>query len=236
MGGSFKAKVAVVTGAASGIGRATALTYARKEAKVVVADVNAEAGEQTVSLITEASGEAIFVPTDVSKAGDVEAMVNRAIESYGRLDYAHNNAGIRSIGVNLKGIWLSMKYEIPRMLEHGGGVIVNTSAGSGLVGFPGASAYVAAKHGVIGLTKAAALEYAKQGVRVNAVCPGYVGTPMIEGPLKDPEWVTRAIFRQPVGRIGTPAEVAECVMWLCSDAASFVTGHAMAVDGGYTAQ
>lgn len=245
-------KVALVTGGGSGIGRASALTFAREGAKVVVADVAVEGGEETVRLIQQRGGEAIFVKADVARAAEVETLVARAVQTYGRLDCAHNNAGIegaaativdyaedaweRVIAINLKGVWLCMKYEIPHMLKQGGGAIVNTASTAGLVGYRGGSAYVASKHGVVGLTKTAALEYAKAGVRVNAVCPGAIDTPMM-GRLTGhrPQRAERMAAAEPVGRMGQPEEIAEAVVWLCSEAASFVTGHAMAVDGGITA-
>ena len=253
MTGQFSGKVALVTGASSGIGRATALAFAREGAKVIAADVDVEGGEETVRMLKGNGSDAMFVKTDVTKASEVEAMINRTVEIYGRLDCAHNNAGIigtggptadcteenweRTININLKGVWLCMKYEIPQMLQQGGGAIVNTSSLAGLVGSKGHPAYIASKHGVIGLTKAAALEYADANIRVNAVCPGHTRTPMIEYiAATDPQFKSDRIARCPLGRMGTPAEIAEAVVWLCSDAASFVTGHAMAVDGGYTVQ
>ena len=253
MPGRVEGKVALVTGGASGIGRATALTFAREGAKLVIADMNEEGAQQTVHMITEKGGEAIFVRTDVSKAVEVQALISQAIATYGRLDCAHNNAGISGGGraltaeypderwhqvmaINLTGVWLCMKYEVAQMLTQGGGTIVNTASGAGLVGLPGNCAYVASKHGVVGLTKTAALEYAQQGIRVNCVCPGYIQTPMTARGLSDPEQKAQIIAREPIGRVGTPEEVAEAVVWLCSDAASFVTGHAMSVDGGYVAQ
>ena len=249
----LRGKVAVVTGASSGIGRASALVFAREGAKVVVADVIVAGGEETVRLIKAAGGEALFVKADMAKAAEVEAMVNTAIATYGRLDCAHNNAGVegamgttadyteadwdRVIRVNLTGVWLCMKYEIPQMLKEGGGAIVNTASGAGLVGVPRMPAYVASKHGVVGLTRTAALEYAKSGVRVNAVCPGVIQTPMVERvTAKRPGMAERMAAAEPVGRMGKPEEIAEAVVWLCSDAASFVTGHAMSVDGGAVAQ
>jgi NAD(P)-dependent dehydrogenase (short-subunit alcohol dehydrogenase family) len=214
--------------------------------------MNEDGGHQTVHMITENGGEATFVRTDVSKAIEVQALISTAVETYGRLDCAHNNAGIlggrgltaeyaeerwqQVIAVNLTGVWLCMKYEIPQMLSQGSGAIVNTASVAGLVGFPSTSAYVASKHGVVGLTKTAALEYAQQGIRVNCVCPGVIHTPMTERGLSDPELRARIIAMEPIGRVGSPEEVAEAVVWLCSDAASFVTGHTMTVDGGYVAQ
>jgi NAD(P)-dependent dehydrogenase (short-subunit alcohol dehydrogenase family) len=254
MPGRLDGKVALVTGAASGIGRATALTFAREGAKLVIADMNEDGGQQTVHMISETGGEAIFVQVDVSTATEVEAMISKAVETYGRLDCAHNNAGIASggqraftadypeerwhqvIAINLTGVWLCMKYEIPQMLQQGGGTIVNTASVAGLVGLPYSSAYVASKHGVVGLTRTAALEYAKSGIRVNCVCPGYIETPMSEQGRSDPERMAHMLASEPIGRIGKPEEVAETVVWLCSDAASFVTGHTMTVDGGYVAQ
>src|SRR2546421_11817132 len=253
MPGTFNGKVALVTGGASGIGRATALTFAREGAKLVVADMNADGGQQTVHMIRENGGEAIFVRTDVSQAVEVQALITKAVETYGRLDCAHNNAGISGggraltaeyaedtwhqvIAVNLTGVWLCMKYEIPQMLHQGGGVIVNTASVAGLIGGRGLAAYVASKHGVVGLRKTAALEYAQQGIRVNCVCPGVIHTPMTARGLSDPARRARLIASEPMGRVGTPEEIAEAVVWLCSDAASFVTGHTMTVDGGYVAQ
>jgi NAD(P)-dependent dehydrogenase (short-subunit alcohol dehydrogenase family) len=253
MAGRVEGKVALITGGASGIGRATALTFAREGAKLIVADTDEEGGQHTVQMIREHGGEATFVHVDVSKAPAVEAMINRTVKTYGRLDCAHNNAGIPSgrqggptheyaeerwhqvIAVNLTGVWLCMKYEIAQMLKQGSGSIVNTASVAGLVGHRNSSAYVASKHGVVGLTKTAALEYAKQGIRVNCVCPSYIETPMMAPEMGDPASL-QLLLASPTGRIGKPEEVAEAVVWLCSDAASFVTGHAMAVDGGKVAQ
>ncbi len=251
MAGQLEDRVALVTGGSSGIGRATALALAREGAKVVIADLNVSGGEQTAQLIKQAGGESIFVEADVSKSTSAEAMVNRTVESYGRVDCAFNNAGVArggstvdckeedwdlTISVNLTGVWLSMKYEIAQMLKQSGGTIVNTSSAYGLAAAGGSPAYVASKHGVIGLTKTAALEYASFGIRVNAVCPGHISTPMIERSLADPQRTAQMLSRHPIGRIGKPEEVAQAVVWLCSDAASFVTGHAMAVDGGWVAR
>ena len=249
----MRGKVALVTGGSSGIGRASALAFVREGAKVVVCDVNTEGGEETVRMINEARGEGIFVHADVSKAADVEAMVNKTVEVYGRLDYGFNNAGIlagggplhesseenwdRIISINLKGVWLCMKYEIAQMLKQGGGAIVNTASLAGLVGERGNPIYAASKHGVVGVTRSAALQYAKDGIRINAVCPGFIHTAMIDPIIAGRSDLEAALnARHPMGRMGTPNEVAEAVVWLCSDAASFVTGHAMSVDGGYVAQ
>ncbi len=251
--GSMKGKVALVTGAGAGIGRATALAFAREGASVVVSDVVVDSGEETVKMISKSGGEAIFIKTDVSKSADVEAMINKTMETYGRLDFAANNAGIngpitaladcteedwdRVMGINLKGVWLCMKYEIPQMLKTGGGAIVNTASMAGIVGFPAQPPYVTSKHGVVGLTKTAALDYGNRGIRVNAVCPGVIQTAMVESLLDTiPEIIDSLNKQSPLGRIGQPPEIAEAIVWLCSDAASFVTGHAMVVDGGYVIQ
>jgi NAD(P)-dependent dehydrogenase (short-subunit alcohol dehydrogenase family) len=253
MAGRLAGKVALVTGGSSGIGRATARIFTREGAKVVVADVQVADGEETVRLIAAGGGEAIFVKADVSQPAEAEAMVRKAVETYGRLDCAFNNAGIegviqptveygethwdRVLAVNLKGVWLCMKYELQQMLAQGKGAIVNTASIAGLVGLPGFSAYVAAKHGVNGLTKTAALEYAKLGIRVNAVCPGAIRTPMFErGARNNPGIEEQTVAMEPIGRMAAPEEVGEAVVWLCSEAASFVTGLPMAVDGGWVAQ
>jgi len=253
MSGELEGKVVLVTGAGSGIGRESALAFAAAGGRVVVSDVVVGGGEETVAQIKAAGGEATFVRADVSQRADVEALIRQTVETYGRLDCAHNNAGIegdlaptcdcteanwdRTIAVNLKGCWLCMKYEILQMVEQGGGVIVNTSSVAGLVGFLNLPAYVATKHGVAGLTRTAALEYAEQGIRVNAVCPGVINTPMIDRIVAgDAEAEAQFTALEPVGRMGSPAEVAQAVVWLCSDRASFVTGIAMPVDGGFVAQ
>jgi len=253
MNGQFSGKVALITGGSSGIGRATALAFAREGAQVVVADVLTEGGEETVQMIKKSGSPAIFIKTDVSKSSDVEQIVKKTVATYGRLDFGINNAGIegaaaptadcteenwdRIIGVNLKGVWLCMKHEITQMLKQGGGAIVNMASVAGLVGFSGLPAYCASKGGVIQLTRAAALEYAKAGIRINAVCPGVIRTPMVDRLLGgQPEAEAGFVAMEPVGRMGTPEEIAAAVVWLCSDAASFVIGHPMVVDGGLVTQ
>jgi NAD(P)-dependent dehydrogenase (short-subunit alcohol dehydrogenase family) len=246
----FDGKVALVTGGNSGIGKATALAFAEQGARVVIAARRVDEGEATVAEIRRAGGEGLFVATDVAEAGQVEALVGRVVAEYGRLDCAFNNAGMsgaallhelaeadwdRMIAVNLKGVWLTMKYEIIQMLAQGGGTIVNDSSVAGLTGYGRSAHYSASKHGVIGLTKSAALQYATKNIRVNAVCPGMILTPMIQRALANPgveEWF---LSRLPLGRPGQPAEVARAVTWLCSDAASFVTGAALPVDGATAA-
>lgn len=253
MSGQFNGKVALVTGGSSGIGRATGLAFAREGAKVVLADIDTAGGEETLRLIKEAGGEAVFVKADVSQATDIKSIVDTAIQTYDRLDIAHNNAGIDGefasivanteenfdhvIGVNLKSVWLGMKYEIPEMRKRGGGAIVNTSSVAGLVAFRTMGPYVASKHGVIGLTKTAALEYSNYSIRVNAVCPGAVRTPMIDAFINnDPQTEANMSALQPIGRMGRAEEVANLIIWLCSDAAAFITGAAIAIDGGIVAQ
>ena len=249
----MRGKVVLVTGAASGIGRAAALAFAARGARVVAADQDTEGGEDTVRRIVERDGEAIFVHTDVSDDTSVAALLARTAEVYGPLNYAFNNAGIEGISaptaecteenwdrvlrVNLKGVWLCMKHEILQMLDHDGGAIVNCSSVAGLVGFASSPAYVASKHGIVGLTRTAALEYATRGIRVNAICPGVIQTPMIDRVTDGDPAAMRALQdMEPMGRIGRPEEVAEAEVWLCCDAASFVTGQALAVDGGFVSR
>ncbi len=246
----FANKVAIVTGGSFGIGKATAIAFATRGASVVVADWIED--DQTIQQLKNGGGNGLFIKCDVSKSDDVLKLVNETIKTFGRLDFAVNNAGIegsnapihecteenwdKTIDINLKGIWLCMKYEIPQMLKLGKGAIVNVASVAGLIGFPGLPAYVASKHAVVGLTKTAALENAKQGIRVNAVCPGVIRTAMIDRVTgKDKTVEKQYESMEPVGRMGTPEEVAEAIVWLCSDASSFVTGDAMAVDGGWIA-
>ena len=249
----LKGKVALVTGGSSGIGRATALVFTREGAKVVIGDIGEEGGNETVKIIKETGGDAIFVKTDVAKADQVQSMVDETIRVYGQLDFAFNNAGVeqvistladcteeewnRVINTNLKGVWLCMKYEIPAMLEQSKGAIVNTSSVGGLTGGSLNSIYSAAKHGVIGLTKSAALEYSAAGIRVNAVCPGMTRTPFVNALTGGNEEIESAIIdMHPIGRMAEPMEIAEAVVWLCSEEASFITGHTLSVDGGWVAQ
>ena len=248
----FDGKVALVTGGSAGIGRAAVLAYARAGARVVIGDINVAEGEETVSAVQEAGGEAAFIRTDVSQRSDVEALVEGAIARFGRLDCAFNNAGVdnrhfsvgelpeaewdRVIGINLKGMMFCLHYEIPRMVALGGGAIVNSSSVVGLIGSPVSAAYISSKHGVTGLTRSAALDYANKGIRVNAVCPGVIRTAIIEAYLKEtPDAAAQLATQAPIGRMGTPEEVADAVVWLTSDEASFVTGQTLAIDGGWTA-
>ena len=247
----LKDKITLITGGSSGIGRAAAQLFSREGAKVVIADINAEGGEETTQSINDAGGEAYFVKTDISKSNEIEALINKVLERHDRLDCAFNNAAILGeivslvdhteetwdhvLDTNLKGTWLCMKYEIPQMLKQGGGAVVNTTATTGLqVGGRTRCAYAASKAGIVSLTKVAALENAEYGVRVNALCPSHTRSPMLEKFFElRPELEADFIAQAPMGRIAAPKEVAEAALWLCSDASSFVTGHVLAVDGGY---
>ncbi|MFA6239114.1 MAG: SDR family oxidoreductase [Bacteriovorax sp.] len=249
----LKDKVVIVTGAASGIGAASAKAFAREGASVVVADVQIARGEELVARIQSEDGKAIFVKCDVSNESDVKNMVRKTVEKFGRLDCAFNNAGVEGestdtmmsttenwdkiMNINLKGVWLCMKYEIEEMLKTGGGSIVNCSSIAGIVGFAGLSAYTASKHGVIGLTQATALEFADKNIRVNAICPGVIQTPMVERVTHGDATATRELVSaEPMGRMGKPEEIAEAALWLCSDASSFITGHPLVADGGWVAR
>lgn len=253
MSGLLQDKVALITGAGSGIGRATSLIFAREGARLALSDIVAGAGEETLTLVKQAGAEAIFVQSDVSRFADVEALIAKVVATYGRLDCAFNNAGIdgkmakladcteetwsKTIAVNLTGVFFCMKAEIPQMLRQGGGAIVNTASAAGLSGSPGLPAYVASKHGVVGLTRAAAIEYGREKIRVNCVCPGPIRTPMLGRLMSHrPEMEKRFASAEPLKRLGEPAEIGEAVAWLCSDSASYVTGHPMSVDGGYMAR
>lgn len=247
----IEGKVAFITGGNSGIGKATAFAFVREGAKVALAARRQQLGDEVVAEIRKMGGEAIFIKTDVREATQVEAAVQKAVETFGSLDFAFNNAGILnklgaidqlsleewndSIATNLTGVWLCMKYEIQQMLKQGGGVIVNNSSTHGLISTPfGVSPYDASKHGVIGITKSAAMENAKRGIRANVICPGEIATPMMDLPLSE-EALARIHSRQPMGRGGSPEEVAEAVIFLCSDGASFITGATLVIDGGLTA-
>jgi len=249
----FQGKVALVTGGTSGIGRAAAIAYAREGAKVVVAGRRAAEGEETVRLVRAQGREALFVPTDVAQEAQVKNLIARTLEQFGRLDFAFNNAGIeqeptpfleqdegtydRVMDINVKGVWLSMRHEIPAMLKSGGGAIVNTSSALGVTALPGIEVYVASKHAVIGLTKSAALEFAKQGIRINAVLPAVIETDMYRRFVgENAENRAALTAMHPIGRIGTPEEIADAVIWLSSSKSSFVIGHSLLVDGGWTAQ
>ena len=248
----LQGKVGLVTGGTSGIGRATAVLLAKAGAKVVIAGRRESEGKETIELVCEAGGDGLFVRADVSKASEVDTLIQKTVERFGRLDVAFNNAGIegvwvpvtrqseedwdRTIDINLKGVWLCLKYEIRQMQKQGGGgAIVNMSSITGLVGSAGAAAYCASKHGVIGLTKAAALENARSGIRINAVCPAAIETPMAQRLFGLPAVHKYVLSCHPIGRFGRPAEVAEAVVWLCSDRASFMTGHSLVLDGGFLA-
>ena len=248
----LEGKVGLVTGGTSGVGRETSVLFAKSGAKVVIAGRREPEGEETIELIRAAGGEGLFVKADVSKASEVEALIQKAVERFGRLDVAFNNAGIegvwapiikqseedwdRTIQVNLKGVWLCLKYEIRQMVKQGkGGAIVNMASITGLVGSAGAAAYSASKHGVIGLTKSTALEMARSGIRINAVCPGVIETSMSERLFGAPNVHKYVLSCHPVGRFGRPAEVAEAVVWMCSDRASFMTGQCLVLDGGFLA-
>jgi NAD(P)-dependent dehydrogenase (short-subunit alcohol dehydrogenase family) len=254
MAGLLDGKTALITGGGGGIGRATALAFAREGARVAVADYAAETAAETVAMINAAGGQAITLSGDVSQSRDVKTMVDDAIAAFGRVDCAFNNAGIagrhvqaidqktaewsdeafdRMIAVNLRGVWLCMKHELLQMQRQGGGAIVNTASIAGLAGLPNACAYVAAKHGVVGLTKTAAIEYAAAGIRVNAVCPGFIRTPMTA--TMTPQRSEAILAQTPANRMGNPEEIAEMVVWLCSDRASYITGAAYNVDGGWMA-
>ena len=252
MAKDLEGKVALVTGGTSGIGRDTAVLFAKAGAKVVVAGRREAEGKETVELVRDVGGDGLFVQADVSKVTDVENLVKKTVEKFGRLDVAFNNAGIegvlapiirqseedwdRTIGINLKGVWLCLKYEVRQMLKQGaGGAIVNMASVLGLVGSVGAAAYSASKHGVIGLTKTAALENAKSGIRINAVCPGFTETPMTERTLRVPEVHKYIVGCHPLGRLGRPIEVAEAVVWMCADRSSFMTGQSLVLDGGFLA-
>jgi NAD(P)-dependent dehydrogenase (short-subunit alcohol dehydrogenase family) len=249
MAGEFEGKVVLVTGGAYGIGRAAAIGFARRGAKVAVADIDVKNGEETLRRIKELGGEAIFVKADVSQEPEVEAMVKKTVETYGKLDCAFNNAGIHKvfvstidfteadwnemIDVNLKSVWLCMKHEITQMLKQGKGAIANTSSAAGLIAAPSNPAYPASKHGVVGLTKSTAIEFARRGIRVNCVCPGPTRTGMHDSLMAvAPQIVEMMNTKVPMGRIGEPEEIAAAAIWLCSDEASYITGHALPVDGG----
>jgi NAD(P)-dependent dehydrogenase (short-subunit alcohol dehydrogenase family) len=249
----FEGKVALVTGGTSGIGRAAAIAYAREGANVVVAGRRVAEGDETVRLVRSQGREAIFVPTDVAQEAQVKSLIGRTLEQFGRLDFAFNNAGIEQaptpfleqkvetydevMDINVKGVWLSMRHEIPAMLKSGGGAIVNTSSALGVTALPGIEVYAASKHAVIGLTKSAAVEFGKQGIRINAVLPAAIETDMYRRFVRgNAENQAAVSAMHPIGRIGTPEEIADAVIWLSSAKSSFVLGHSLLVDGGWTAQ
>ena len=253
MTSAMKGKVALVTGAAQGIGKASAVAFAEQGANVVLADVNDSGGKEVESMINNMGIETLFVKTDISNSAQVDNLISQAVEKFGRIDCAHNNAGIEGdripttdldeetfdkvLSVNLKGTWLCMKREIEQMLKQGGGSIVNTASVAAFVGLGGLSAYTASKHGIVGLTKTAAIEFAKQKIRVNAVCPGPVKTEMLSKTFEsNPKLEATVLAMEPQGRIGNPEEVASAVIWLSSEQSSFVTGTSLVVDGGWTAQ
>lgn len=252
MGKQFEGKVALITGAGSGIGRAAALAMAAVGASVVISDINVAGGEETVALVSAAGGEAHFVRADVADTAEVEALVQEGVSRYGRLDFGINNAGVgggwtrtgdyplaewdRVLSINLSGVFYCMRAELPVMLQQGSGVIVNVASIAGLKGLPMSSAYTASKHGVVGLTKAAALEYARKHIRINAVCPVFTRTPMVEQMFQlDPTYEEKLKRNIPMRRYGKPEEVAHAIRWLCSDEAAFMTGHALPLDGGIMA-
>jgi NAD(P)-dependent dehydrogenase (short-subunit alcohol dehydrogenase family) len=250
---NFNGTVALVTGGGSGIGRAVAMAFHAAGACVAVADIDIRSAVETQAMISSAGGNALAIGTDVSQSSSVESMIKTVIERHGRLDFAANCAGVgntavaaadleqadwdRTLAINLTSVWLCMKYEIKQMLSQGRGSIVNIASGAGLVAVPFASAYVASKHGVVGLTRAAAIEYTKLGIRINAICPGFIRTPMALKSITDTPGLTEEIAaaQMPIGRIGEPREIADAVLWLCSEHSSFVVGTAVPIDGGYTA-
>jgi NAD(P)-dependent dehydrogenase (short-subunit alcohol dehydrogenase family) len=248
----LEGKVGLVTGGTSGIGRETAVLFAKAGAKVVVAGRREPEGEETIELVRAAGADGLFVKTDVSKAAEVDVLIQKTVEKFGRLDVAFNNAGVegvfspiirqseedwdRTIAINLKGVWLCLKYEIRQMIKQGGaGAIVNMASTLGLIGTVGAAAYSASKHGVIGLTQTGALENAKHGIRINAVCPGFIETPMADRIFRAPGVHKYVLSCHPIGRLGRPMEIAEAVVWMCSDRASFMTGQSLVLDGGFLA-